>query len=100
MTGLCLVGENARLHIPSIRKLTYDSSDAVRAITAFTLFRLGEKEAARSCYQQLLKNDSYASLLVLNMIDWLGDRGDHYSDSIRECSFSHQKFVQNIKELF
>ena len=100
MTGLCLLGENARSHIPSIRKLTNDSSDAVRAITAFTLFRLGEKETARSCYQQLLKDDSYASLLVLNMIDWLGDRGDHYSDAIRQCSFSHQKFVQNIKELF
>ena len=100
MTGLCLLGENARSHIPTIRKLTHDSSHAVRAITAFTLFRLGEKEAARSCYQQLLKDDSYASLLVLNMIDWLGDRGDHYSDAIRECSFSHQKFVQNIKQLF
>ena len=100
MTGLCLLGDNARSHIPSIRKMTNDSSDAVRAITAFTLFRLGEKETSRICYQQLLKDDSYASLLVLNMIDWLGDRGDHYSDAIRQCSFSHQKFVQNIKELF
>ena len=24
------------------------------------------------------------------MIDWLGDRGDHYSDAIRQCSFSHE----------
>jgi len=100
MTGLCLLGENARSQIQTIRKLTNDSSHAVRAITAFTLFRLGEKEAARTCFKQLLKNDSYAALQVLNMIDWLGDRGDHYSDAIRECSFSHQKFVQNIKELF
>ena len=79
MTGLFLLGENARSYIPTVRKLTNDSSDAVRAITAFTLFRMGEKETARSCYQQLLKDDSYAALLVLNMIDWLGDRGDHYS---------------------
>jgi N-sulfoglucosamine sulfohydrolase len=100
MTGLCLLGENARSQIQNIRNLTNDSSDAVRAITAFTLFRLGEKETARFCYQQLLKNDSYAALLVLNMIDWLDDRGDHYSDAIRQCSFSHQKFVQNIQELF
>ena len=56
MTGLLLTsGENARSHIPTVRKLTNDSSDAVRAITAFTLFRLGEKETARTCYQQLLK---------------------------------------------
>ena len=48
MTGLCLLGENARSHIPSIRKLTNDSSDAVRAITAFTLFRLGEKETCQN----------------------------------------------------
>ena len=100
MTGLCLLRENARSYIPTIRKLTNDSSDSVRAITAFILFRLDEKETARTCYQQLLKNDSYVSLLVLNMIDWLGDRGDHYSDVIRECSFSHQKFVQNINQLF
>ena len=44
MTGLCLLGENARSQIPTIRKLTNDSSHAVRAITAFTLFRLGEKD--------------------------------------------------------
>ena len=100
MTGLCLLGDNARSHIPSIRKMTNDSSDAVRAITAFTLFRLGEKETSRTCYQQLLKNDSYASLLVLNMIDWLEDRGDHYTEALRQCSFSHQNFVQNIKQLF
>lgn len=100
MTGLCLLGDNARSHIPSIRKMTNDSSDAVRAITAFTLFRLGEKETSRTCYQQLLKNDSYASLLVLNMIDWLEDRGDHYAEALRQCSFSHQNFVQNIKQLF
>ena len=100
MTGLCLLGDNARSHIPSIRKMTNDSSDAVRAITAFTLFRLGEKETSRTCYQQLLKNDSYASLLVLNMIDWLEDRGDHYAEALRQCSFSHQNFVLNIKQLF
>ena len=78
MTGLCLLGDNARSHIPSIRKMTNDSSDAVRAITAFTLFRLGEKD----------------------MIDWLEDRGDHYAEALRQCSFSHQNFVQNIKQLF
>jgi tetratricopeptide (TPR) repeat protein len=100
MTGLCLLGENARSHIPSIRKLTNDSSDAVRAITAFTLFRLGEKETARTCYQQLLKNDSYAALLVLNMIDWLGDKGERYNEAIRQCSFSHQGYVQSMKQQF
>ena len=100
MTGLNLLGENARSHIPSIHKLTNDSSDAVRAITAFTLFRLGEKEVARTCYLKLLNNDSYASLLVLNMIDWLGDKGEHYTEAIRQCSFSHQGYVQNMKQFF
>ncbi|MEK9773868.1 MAG: sulfatase-like hydrolase/transferase, partial [Opitutae bacterium] len=100
MTGLCLLGENARSDIPSIHKLTNDSSDAVRAITAFTLFRLGEKEAARTCYLKLLNNDSYASLLVLNMIDWLGDKGEHYTEAIRQCSFSHQGYVENMKQFF
>ena len=100
MTGLYLLGENARSHIPSIHKLTNDSSDAVRAITAFTLFRLGEKEAARTCYLKLLNNNSYASLLVLNMIDWLGDKGEHYTEAIRQCSFSHQGYVENMKQFF
>ena len=80
--------------------MTNDSSDAVRAITAFTLFRLGEKETARTCYQQLLKNDSYAALLVLNMIDWLGDKGERYNEAIRQCSFSHQGYVQSMKQQF
>ena len=40
---------------------------------AWTLIRNGKKKAGMKCLQTLLSENSYATLTVLNMIDWMGE---------------------------
>lgn len=49
-----------------------DDSHEVRAMAAWTLLNTGEKEKGFSALEKLLNEKSYASLTVLNMIDWIG----------------------------
>ena len=50
-----------------------DSSHEVRALAAWLLIRTGEKEAGLQGLENLLKTKSYATLKVLNILDWMGD---------------------------
>jgi len=52
-----------------------DESHEVRAMAAWLLIRTGEKEKGLQCLENLLKENSHASLKVLNIIDWMGDDG-------------------------
>ena len=49
-----------------------DSSDEVRAMAAWLCIRTGEKERGLNCLKSLLEEKSYASLTVLNILDWMG----------------------------
>ena len=50
-----------------------DENDEVQAMAAWTLIRNGKKKAGMKCLQTLLSENSYATLTVLNMIDWMGE---------------------------
>ena len=52
-----------------------DESHEVRAMAAWLLVRTGEKEKGTQCLANLLKSGSYATLSVLNIVDWMGDDG-------------------------
>jgi arylsulfatase A-like enzyme len=58
-----------------IHALLEDESHEVRAMAAWLLVKTGEKEQGLKCLEVLLKENSYASLKVLNIIDWMGDDG-------------------------
>jgi len=61
-----------------------DDCDEVRAMAAWTLIRNGKKKAGLKCLQALLTNKSYATLTVLNMIDWIGEDARILKDYIPE----------------
>lgn len=96
--GCTLIADEASSAQARIRQALGDDSHVVRAMAAYTLDRMGDTEAATACFKELLKNDSYATLLVLNMIDWLGDGPDAYRDEIAACKFSH--YVNRMKQYF
>lgn len=50
-----------------------DSSHEVRAMAAWLLVRNGHKKEGLACLESLLKEKSYATLTVLNILDWMGD---------------------------
>jgi hypothetical protein len=50
-----------------------DDSHEVRAMAGWLLLRSGDKKVGLQCLEHLLKENSYATLSVLNIIDWAGD---------------------------
>ena len=84
--GLYLVAGEAKKEQGLIRKLLSDESHEVRAMAAYTLYRQGDTAAARAAFNDLLKNNSYASLKVLNMIDWIGEGADAHRDVIQAAN--------------
>ncbi|MGJ8641879.1 MAG: sulfatase-like hydrolase/transferase [Luteolibacter sp.] len=54
-------------------KVLDDESHEVRAMAAWLLINTGEEAKGFECLDNLLKTKSYATLKVLNIIDWLGE---------------------------
>jgi N-sulfoglucosamine sulfohydrolase len=75
-----------------------DESHHVRIMAAWILYRARDKEAAQSCWNELLASDSYASLKIFNIIDWIGDGTEPYMESMRACEFSHQGYVKRMQQ--
>jgi hypothetical protein len=50
-----------------------DESHEVRAMAAWLLIRTGKKEEGFKVLETLLKEKSYATLKVLNILDWIGE---------------------------
>jgi arylsulfatase A-like enzyme len=75
VTGCLLLGDQACAVRQILTGCLSDESHAVRAMAAFALFRQGDRERCYDCLGSLLKNRSYATLTVLNIIDWMGTDG-------------------------
>lgn len=54
-------------------KCLNDESHEVRAMAAWLLLRTGKKDEGLQCLDNLLLEKSYATLKVLNILDWMGD---------------------------
>lgn len=68
IVGLFLLND-----VESGMKAINDTSDEVRAMAAWLLVKNGKVNQGLECIEDLLMNDSYAMLKVLNIIDWMGD---------------------------
>jgi len=100
MVGCFLIANEAESAQPRIRKALTDKSHVVRVMAAYTLYMQEDKATARAAFNDLLRNSSYASLLVLNIIDWIGEGPDAYTDAIKACHFSHSGYVNRMKQYF
>lgn len=90
--------DRASLELDHIREALTDDSHHVRAMAAWILYRNGNKSAAQKCWNDMLKGNSYASLKIFNIIDWIGDGTEPYTDAMAACEFSHGGYVQRMKQ--
>jgi len=88
------------LDLNAIQKSLNDPSHHVRVMAAWILYRGGDKQAAADCWNELLRNDSYAALKILNVIDWIGEGTQPYAEAIRMCQYSHGRYVDRMREYF
>ncbi|QEG38631.1 sulfatase family protein [Roseimaritima ulvae] len=100
MVGLFLLQDDADIDLKLVREFLDDESHHVRAMAAWIVYRSGDRSAAQKCWNQLLANDSYASLKVLNMIDWIGDGIDPYREAIKACRYDHGGYVARMQKYF
>ncbi len=98
VVGCFNLQESTPLQLDAIRAALDDDSHHVRAMAAWILYRGGDQGAARACWNELLRDGSYASLKIFNIIDWIGDGTEPYQDAMRACTFSHGGYVGRMQE--
>ncbi len=78
-----------------------DDSHEVRAMAAWLLIRTGEKEKGLQCMEGLIREESYALLKVLNIIDWMGDEAKPLLPAVQAIKFEkdHEAIHQNHKNI-
>ena len=67
-------------------------------MAAWILYRAGDKSAAQACWNNMLKNSSYASLKIFNIVDWIGDSTEPYVEAMKACKFSHGGYVARMQQ--
>lgn len=98
VVGLFLLGEQAGENKQQLRDALVDPDHEVAAMAAWSLYKLGEKQVARKQLCRLLEEDSYASLKIANMIEWMGDDYEHYRDALLACQSPLQSgYLEKIK---
>lgn len=76
-----------------------DDSDEVRAMAAWLLIRTGDKEAGYDTLKDLMKNDSYAMLSVLNIIDWMGEDAQPLLPVVESLNLEGQKYPKRLQAI-
>ena len=66
-----------------------DDSHEVRAMAAWLLVRAGDKPRGLKCLEEVLKQNSYAALSFLNIIDWMGDDGKTLIPLVQSLTFKN-----------
>lgn len=64
-----------------------DDSHEVRAMAAWLAINTGNPKSGKATLAKLLTQNSYASLTVLSIINWLGEDGDDLLESVKGVSF-------------
>ena len=67
-------------------------------MAAWVLYRIGMQKEAQDVWNGLLKESSYASLKIFNIIDWIGDGTDPYMDAMKACKFDHGGYVKRMQQ--
>ncbi|TWU02628.1 sulfatase-like hydrolase/transferase [Stieleria varia] len=98
IVGCFLLPQKADLDMEVIRKSLDDESDHVRAMAAWILYRSGDQDAAQACWNEMLRESSYASLKIFNIIDWIGNGTQPYEEAMAACQYSHGGYVDRMKE--
>jgi arylsulfatase A-like enzyme len=76
-----------------------DESHEVRAMAAWLLINTGEKEKGLQCLEDLLKQDSYATLAVLNIIDWMGADGKALMPTVEALQPEEKSYEERTRSI-
>jgi arylsulfatase A-like enzyme len=98
IVGLYNIQEQAKLDLAAIKRCLNDDSHHVRVMAAWILYRAGDQARAQACWNDLLRNSSYASLKIFNIIDWIGEGSAPYTEAMKACTFSHGGYVARMQE--
>jgi N-sulfoglucosamine sulfohydrolase len=98
IVGCFNIQDSVTLDLDVVRKALDDESHHVRVMAAWILYRGGDKPAAQKCWNELLRESSYASLKIFNIIDWIGEGIDPYAESMKLCEFSHGGYVVRMQQ--
>ena len=70
--GLHLLEKDAASAVDTLTAALEDDTDEIRVMAAWTLVKLGRKEAGLNCLREMLK-ESDCEVLVHNVLDWMGE---------------------------
>lgn len=91
--GLFLIKDDS-VSIP----LLMDESHEVRAMAAWTLIQNGREKEGLSTLRMLIKNDSYALLKVLNILDWMGPVAQSLEDCLAKKDFQADANLKKMQQ--
>ena len=69
-------------------KAINDDSDEVRILAAWTLIKNGKREDGFTCLNDMLKEHSYATLTILNVMEWMGEDRENMMGTVKKMDFS------------
>lgn len=93
VVGLHLLEDDAGPATETIQKALHDESDEVKIMAAWTLVKLGRKEAGLTCLRSLLNNGTTAERKLRNVLDWMKEDA---VPLVREYLHSHPDKATNI----
>jgi arylsulfatase A-like enzyme len=74
-----------------------DESHEVRAIAAWTLINASKKDLGFQCLENLLEQNSYASLTVMNIVDWLNEDGNRLMPSVEAFAAQKRSYEERMR---
>jgi hypothetical protein len=93
VVGLHLLEQGAAPARAQLKESLQDQSDEVRIMAAWTLVKLGQKDAGLQCLRTLLYQGCTADRKLLNVLDWMDEDA---VPLVREYLKSHPKKATNI----
>ena len=73
IVGIHLLGDDAVPVVRVLKDALRDESHEVRTMAAWTLVKLGQKDEALTCLENLLFDGSQCRSMVHNVLDWMGE---------------------------
>lgn len=70
------------------QKCLNDESHEIRAMAAWLLVRAGDKKQGLRSLENLIREESYALLKVLNIVDWLGEDAEPLIPALKDIQFT------------
>lgn len=84
LIGCFLLNDSQAAH-----QVLADESHEIRAMAAWLLIRTGEKEKGFACLTDLLNQKSYATISILNIVDWMGEDARALMPVIRQLDLKN-----------